>query len=414
MNVRNLGMRALVVTNMYPSPARPALGGFVRDQVEALRRIDDLDVELYAFDPGGLAAYVRAARELKTRYKGERFDIVHAHFGLTAWPALAVGADKRLVTLHGNDVYHPRSRKITTRVLRRMDLVGVPTAGFAAKVPGAQSKRAQSKRAQAPGGDGRAASERAQSKRAQSKRAQSERAEAPGGDGRAASESAQSERAEAPGGDGRAAGRAGPGGRTIAILPCGIDTERFRPLDRRAAREQLGLDPDGRYLLFPYDPARAVKRADLARELAAAIEGVQLLTLGDVPTHEVALWMNAANAVICPADWETFGLACIEALACDVPVLARPTGEHAAALRGIAGTLCAQWDLQTWRAALAPHVAAPDPRIRGRDRALQYSADALAARVATAWRWLLSGGPAPPLYSPAEARTEPSLGAPKS
>ena len=58
-------------------------------------------------------------------------------------------------------------------------------------------------------------------------------------------------------------------GRTIAILPCGIDADRFRPLDRRAARERLGLDPDGRYLLFPYDPARAVKRADRARELAA-------------------------------------------------------------------------------------------------------------------------------------------------
>lgn len=340
MNVRNLGMRALVVTNMYPSPARPALGGFVRDQVEALRRIDDLDVELHAFDPGGPATYVRAARDLKQRFKGQRFDVVHAHFGLTAWPALAVKAGKRLVTLHGNDVYHPRSRTITTPVLRRMDLVGVPTPGFAAKVPGAR--------------------------------------------------------------------------RTIAILPCGIDTERCRPLDRRAAREQLGLDPGGRYLLFPYDPARAVKRADLARELAAASEGVQLLTLGNTPADQVPLWMNAANAVICPADWETFGLACIEALACDVPVLARPTGEHADALRGIAGTLCAEWDLETWRAALAPHLEAPDPRVAGRARALQYSADALAARVATAWRWLVSSGPAPPLYSPAEARTEPSLGAPSS
>src|ERR1700748_3023680 len=45
-------MRSLIVTNMYPSPARPALGPFVRDQVEALRRRDDVEVELFAFDPG--------------------------------------------------------------------------------------------------------------------------------------------------------------------------------------------------------------------------------------------------------------------------------------------------------------------------------------------------------------------------
>ncbi len=330
-------MRALVVTNMYPSPARPALGSFVRDQVRALQRIDGLDVELHAFAPGGPRSYARAGRELRRRFKGERFDIVHAHFGLTAWPALAVDAEHRLVTLHGNDLYHPRSRPITVAALHRMDLVGTPTAEFAAKVPGAGTKR------------------------------------------------------------------------DVAILPCGIDVARFAPIDRRAARKRLGLDPEGRYLLFPYDPARAVKRADRARALAG--DDAQLLTLGAVKPEDVPLWMNAANAVICPADWETFGLACIEALACDVPVLARPTGAHAEVLHGIAGTHCGEWDLATWRAALAPHLADPDPRIAGRSRALDYSAEALAERVAGAWRWLHRGGQAPPLYSPAEAPATSSRGA---
>src|SRR4029077_915653 len=82
-------MRALVITNMYPSPARPALGSFVRDQVEALRRIPEAEVELFAFAPGSPRAYGRAARALRRRYGGDRFDVVHAHFGLTAWPALA-------------------------------------------------------------------------------------------------------------------------------------------------------------------------------------------------------------------------------------------------------------------------------------------------------------------------------------
>nr|MBA3329175.1 glycosyltransferase [Solirubrobacterales bacterium] len=258
-------MRALVVTNMYPSPARPALGSFVRDQLRALQRIEGLDVHLHAFDPGGARSYLRAWRDLRGRFRGDTFDVVHAHFGLTAWPALAVAAHHRVLTLHGNDLHHPRSRRVTTAVLGRMDLVGAPTAAFAAHVPGAGTHR------------------------------------------------------------------------PVAILPCGIDVERFAPSDRAAARARLGLQPGGRYLLFPYDPARAVKRADRARELAAAA-GAELLTIGAVAPEDVPLWMNAANAVLCPADWETFGLACLEALACDVPVLARPTGAHAEALEGIAGT----------------------------------------------------------------------------
>jgi hypothetical protein len=78
-------VRVLVVTNMYPSPADPALGSFVRDQVRALRRIDGLDVALHAFAPGG-RSYRRAARDLRARFRGTSFDVVHAHFGLSAWP----------------------------------------------------------------------------------------------------------------------------------------------------------------------------------------------------------------------------------------------------------------------------------------------------------------------------------------
>ncbi len=44
-----------------------------------------------------------------------RFDVVHAHFGLTAWPALAVPARVRALTVHGTDMRHPRTRLITAR-----------------------------------------------------------------------------------------------------------------------------------------------------------------------------------------------------------------------------------------------------------------------------------------------------------
>ena len=133
-------LRALVVTNMYPTPERPASGPFVRDQVEALRRRGDVEIELFDF-PAGTRNYPRAARELRRRYRGQRFDIVHVHFGLVAWPALLAGLRPLVVTLHGNDLLHPRSRPFTRAALPLTALPAAVSRAFSRNVPGAGRSR---------------------------------------------------------------------------------------------------------------------------------------------------------------------------------------------------------------------------------------------------------------------------------
>jgi teichuronic acid biosynthesis glycosyltransferase TuaC len=300
-------MRALIVTNMWPSASEPALGSFVRDQVDALRELDGVDVEVFAFPPGG---YLRAARALRRHHRSTRFDLVHAHFGLTAWPALALPRPAHVVTLHGTDLRHPRSRQITRAALPFFDLVAAVSPELARELPGAGGRR------------------------------------------------------------------------RVAVLPCGVDLDRFAPIPRSEARERLGLPPDEPCLLFPADPARAVKRFDRAQQAAGE---TRLLTLGRVHPFEVPLYINAANAALVPSASEGFGLAVLEALACDVPVLATPVGVHSAALDGIDGTLCAPFDRAAWQAAVARHVDCSDPRVEGRARAALWSARAMARRVLDAW-----------------------------
>ncbi|CAA9492838.1 MAG: hypothetical protein AVDCRST_MAG30-1469 [uncultured Solirubrobacteraceae bacterium] len=303
-------MRVLVVTNLYPSAERPGHGPFVRDQVEALRRRGDVEIELFTFGTG-LRAYPAAARELRRRYRHETFDVVHAHFGLCAWPALAARAGPVVVTLHGNDLFHPRSNRITRAALPLVALPAAVSREFSRLVPGV--------------------------------------------------------------------GRA----QQVAVLPMGIDLERFRPIPRAEARARLGLDPAGPYLLFPHDPSRPLKRHDRAREVAG---DTPLLTLGKVDPAEVPYWHNAANAVLVPSQAEGFGLAVIEATACGVPAFGTPVGIHPVALDGIEGSLCAPFDAETWRRALAPHLADPDPRVDGRARAELFGADRMADRMVAAWR----------------------------
>jgi teichuronic acid biosynthesis glycosyltransferase TuaC len=288
-------VRALVVSNMQPDSAHPERGSFVRDQVAALRALDGVDVALYEFAPGA-RALVRAARELRQRFARrvprERFDVVHAHFGLTAWPAFAVPAPVRALTLHGTDLSHPRTRLLTRAALARIDLLATVSAELTRELPAGARRRAH-------------------------------------------------------------------------VLPCGVDLQRFAAMPRADARVALSLDAQKPYLLFAADPARAEKRYDRASALARAV-GVELLTLGGSEPSRVALSVNAANAVLVPSEREGFGLAVLEALACNVPVLATPVGIHAEALDDLPGTLCAPFDLARWRDALQPLVTESDPRIDGR------------------------------------------------
>src|SRR5919205_298670 len=129
-----------MVTSMYPSPERPARGSFVRDQVAALRRRDDVELELFTF-PTGARAYPAAARVLRRRYRGRRFDVVHAHFGLTAWPALLAGLGPVVVTLHGNDLLVRRSRVVTRAALPFTALTAAVSREFSRNLPGAGKTR---------------------------------------------------------------------------------------------------------------------------------------------------------------------------------------------------------------------------------------------------------------------------------
>jgi teichuronic acid biosynthesis glycosyltransferase TuaC len=308
-------VRALVVSNMLAGDAHPERGRFVRDQVSALQALPDLSVELYEFAPGP-RALARATLDLRRRYAGERFDVVHAHFGLTAWAALAVKARARALTMHGTDVSHARTRLLTRLVLPSVGLPAAVSESLIARIP---SKRAR---------------------------------------------------------------------RRARVLPCGVDTERFKPIPRALARAELSLDLSGRYVLFPSDPARPEKRSELAIELAERT-GAQLLALGGIGPERVPYYVNASNAVLVPSEREGFGLAVLEALACDVPVLATRVGVHPDVLDGLAGTLCAPFEFERWQAALAPHLAEDEPRVRGRGRAETFSATRMAERVADAWRSLV-------------------------
>ena len=279
---------------------------------------DEVEADLFSF-PRGRGHYLPATRRLRRLLRRERFDLVHAHYGLAGWCALLAGAQPLVVSFHGTDVRHWLVGPLSRRLAWRADLVAAVSRALF---------------------------------------------------------SPENDRPGLP----RVPGS--------AVLPCGADVEALPPDAAPGGAQRLGLDAEGRYLLFPANPDRPEKRADRAAEVAAAT-GAELLTGGALDPDQMPLWVNAANAVLVTSDHEGFGLVCVEALACDVPVLSTQVGIAPYALAGIEGALCGPFDPAAWAVAARVHLDAADPRISGRARAVSLSAARMADRTIVAYRDVL-------------------------
>ncbi|MEZ5077406.1 MAG: glycosyltransferase [Solirubrobacterales bacterium] len=315
-------MRVLVVTNFSPDEAAPQRGQWVRDQVAETRRLG-VEAEVFAFARGRYE-YLPATRRLRGLLKQQRFDLVHAHYGLAGWVAKLAGARPLVVTFHGTDVRHEVVGALSRRLAWRVDLVAAVSRSLF---------------------------------------------------------EAENDRPGLP---------PVPGS---AVLPCGPDLGPFRPLPRAEARRRLELDPARPFLFFPADPSRPEKRHDRAAELATAC-GAELRSGGSIEPHQMPLWINAASAVLVTSDYEGFGIAAIEALACDVPVLSTPVGVAPYALGDLDGCLCAPFDAAAWAPVAGRHLEREDPRVTGSTRAASLSAARMAERVVAAYRDVI-GEPVP-------------------
>jgi D-inositol-3-phosphate glycosyltransferase len=153
--------------------------------------------------------------------------------------------------------------------------------------------------------------------------------------------------------------------RRIEIVPPGVDLHRFRALSRAGSRARIGVPPDHRMLLFvgriePLKGVDNILRAlallresdpDLLRDVCLCVIGGSIdddtpepemqrlfalrdeLNLGDSVSFlgardqdALIYYYSAAEALIMPSDYESFGMVALEAMACGTPVIASEVG----------------------------------------------------------------------------------------
>ncbi|MBI4319177.1 MAG: glycosyltransferase [Chloroflexi bacterium] len=143
----------------------------------------------------------------------------------------------------------------------------------------------------------------------------------------------------------------------IRVVPCGVDLERFRPMDKARARQELGIQ--ARKILLFVGRIEPLKGVDLLLKAVARLDGetndLLLLILGGelgqdeeltrlqiaaqrlgikervsfqgaVDQSRLPLYYNAADICIIPSHYESFSLVAAESLACGTPVIASKVG----------------------------------------------------------------------------------------
>lgn len=137
--------------------------------------------------------------------------------------------------------------------------------------------------------------------------------------------------------------------RKSIVIPMGVDTEKFFPVDRNTARLKLNWSLNEKVILFNggYPP---VKRNDLAiaslKIVKQSIPDVRLEILkGDVDPELMPLYINASDCLLLCSNAEGSPVIIKEALACNLPIVSTDVGDVKERLSNVNGTIIVEQNI---------------------------------------------------------------------
>ena len=108
-----------MVTNMFPTDSDPWFGSFVAEQAADLRRAG-IEVDVCSFDGRTQRReYATAIQRVRRFVANDRYDVVHAHYGLCGPLALAQRQAPVVTTFHGSDTGYIRWQHHVSWVVAR-------------------------------------------------------------------------------------------------------------------------------------------------------------------------------------------------------------------------------------------------------------------------------------------------------
>lgn len=101
---------------------------FIYEQIEAIKEKYDIDYDTFFIKGKGVFGYLKNLKSLMNKLKVGKFDIVHAHFGLSGLLANLQTLVPVVITLHGSDINNKRTKifSLIARILARVTIFVSP------------------------------------------------------------------------------------------------------------------------------------------------------------------------------------------------------------------------------------------------------------------------------------------------
>lgn len=163
------------------------------------------------------------------------------------------------------------------------------------------------------------------------------------------------------------------------ILPNGVNTEIFKIKEKSEARKKIGIHENDKLVIFVSNPQRPEKNFKLAKSSVSNLKELKLnlLPLFNINHEKLANYYNAADLLIMTSFHEGSPNVIKEAMACSCPIVTTDVGDVKWILKNVEGCYVSSYDSKLFSEDIsrAFYFSQLHNRTLGRERIFQLGLD---------------------------------------
>lgn len=224
------------------------------NQGESLKK-NGIILEYLTIKGSGIKGYFKSIPKIRKHIKQNEYDIIHAHYSLSAFAASLAGARPLIVSLMGSDVKSKSFYKIGIKIFNVFfwNSIIVKSEDMKSTL----------------------------------------------------------------------------GLKSALIIPNGVDTDKFIPINKKEALDFTKWDKNKRHVLFAANPNRYEKNYKLAQNAFELINdsSIELHSLINIKNEHMPFYINASDVVLLTSLWEGSPNVIKESMACNRPIVSTNVGD---------------------------------------------------------------------------------------